>query len=164
MKLRDKILSIFVVIVCLTILTYNFTVIELQVSGDSMHPTLKSGEQGYSVRDGWYIRYNRFDIVTVTTMDHELNQDINWYIKRIIALPGETILYEKNKLYINGEYVEEPFLEAEVITYDFGPLTLGDNEVFVVGDNREHSTDSRFFGALDLETNIKSKGFYHKRK
>jgi len=77
------------------------------------------------------------------------------YIKRIIALPGETVKIENNTIYINGVKVEENYLDTnettlvgqdEKMTLE---RTLGPNEYFVLGDNREHSSDSREFGLLE---------------
>ena len=71
-----------------------------------------------------------------------------YLIKRVIALPGETIEYKENKLYIDEKYVEEKFLK-DVNTTDFGPITLKDDEYFVLGDNRENSSDSRTYGTFN---------------
>lgn len=77
------------------------------------------------------------------------------YIKRVIATEGEHIKIENGKVYINGEELEENYLQPGVITAAtqglFTDLTVPEGCVFVMGDNREHSTDSRRFGCIPIE-------------
>jgi signal peptidase I len=80
---------------------------------------------------------------------HAPDQDKD-YIKRVIGLPGETVLVAKGQVLINGQVLEEPY-ETRRITRDEGPITLGTNEVFVMGDNRPNSRDSRTWGALSVD-------------
>ena len=77
------------------------------------------------------------------------------YIKRVIALPGEHLLISDGKVYINGVELKEDYLQPQITTsvedcpyYD---LTVPENCVFVMGDNRPESTDSRRFGCIPLE-------------
>jgi len=77
------------------------------------------------------------------------------YIKRIIGLPGEKITIKNNSIYINDNSIDEKYLTPEINTYIQGDkstkyeVTLGKDQYFVLGDNREHSSDSRVFGVLD---------------
>ena len=89
---------------------------------------------------------NRFDIVVLKN-----NEDGDKIIKRIIGLPGEKIEYKDNKLYINGEEIEDNFKTNE--TTDFTAETK-ENEYFVLGDNRELSKDSRYLGNFKKENII----------
>ena len=77
------------------------------------------------------------------------------YIKRVIGLPGDHILIEEGKVYVNGELLEESYLQPGVVT-DNGKgyctdLTVPENTVFAMGDNRTQSTDCRSFGCIPLE-------------
>ena len=85
---------------------------------------------------------DRFDIVVVKT-------DNNRIIKRVIGLPGESVMYEDGKLYINGKYVEDSYSLSE--TKDFDNIVLKEDEYFVLGDNREVSKDSRMIGPVKKE-------------
>ncbi len=113
-----------------------------QVSGRSMEPTLHDGDNlivdkiSYRFRDP-----ERFDII-VFPYQYE---DHTYYIKRIIGLPGETVQIVDGKIYINGEVLEENY--GKEVIEDPGraaePIVLGDDEYFVLGDNRNNSSDSR---------------------
>lgn len=77
------------------------------------------------------------------------------YIKRVIGLPGEHVKIENGKVYINGEELQEDYLQPNVVTEDLnGPFTdivVPQDCIFVMGDNRAQSTDSRRFGCIPLE-------------
>jgi signal peptidase I len=72
-------------------------------------------------------------------------------IKRVIALPGETIEIRGNTVFIDGEPLEEPYLEDDVRTERMNPVTVPEDEYFVMGDNRSRSQDSRFFGTVSRD-------------
>ena len=69
-------------------------------------------------------------------------------IKRVIALPGETINIEGNQVFIDDRPLDEPYLPPDVRMSDFGPVTVPSDSFFVMGDNRGSSNDSRRFGAI----------------
>jgi signal peptidase I len=74
--------------------------------------------------------------------------DTQDFIKRVMAVGGDTIEGREDGVYVNGEIVDEPYLEEGQTTGVFGPFTVPDNHVFVMGDNRDNSDDSRGFGAV----------------
>lgn len=119
-----------------------FVVQKTEVIGESMEPTLNHQEQ--LVIDKISYRFTspkRFDIVV---FPHENTN----YIKRVIGLPGETVSIEEGYIYIDGQMLYDDTYGMEAITSDHyyslsEPVVLGDDEYFVMGDNRNNSKDSR---------------------
>lgn len=116
------------------------------VDGDSMLPALQNGNKIFVEKLSYrFHEPERFDVV-VFPVD-ESGKDI--YIKRIIGLPGETLqIGEDGTIYINGEALEEHYGKEIIAPERRGiaadPIVIGWNEYFVMGDNRNDSTDSRF--------------------
>lgn len=77
-----------------------------------------------------------------------LSQPSSEFIKRVIAVEGQTIEIRDNVVLIDGEPLDEPYVRAGSVMADFALLTVPNNELFVMGDNRNQSRDSRFFGTI----------------
>lgn len=137
-----KALIPYVIILVVVVLIRSFIVTPVLVNGPSMQPTLEGGEVMILNK---LDKIERFDIVVVNTGSEDI-------IKRVIAMPGETISCEDGVIYVNGRKQEEDYSEG--ITSDFEKVTLADDEYFVMGDNRENSADSRRFGPFK-ESQIK---------
>lgn len=147
MKKNSFIKDALEVIICSGITVFillNFVIFPCRVDGSSMYPTLKTDQKGYSFVFTKIIGINRFDICVLNVKTDGGDKKI---VKRVIGMPNETIEYRGNKLYIDGEYYEEPFL-SDVVTEDF-KVSLGDDEYYCLGDNRNISKDSRYYGAFN---------------
>lgn len=130
------------VVLAITFLIITFVGQRTHVSGESMENTLDDGDQ--LIVDKLTYRFHdpeRFDIIVFPFR----YKDNTYYIKRIIGLPGETVQIVDGEIYINGELLEESY--GREVMQDAGlaaePITLGDDEYFVLGDNRNYSSDSR---------------------
>lgn len=133
----------YVVIIITVVFIRTFIVTPVRVDGSSMERTLSDGE--ILILNKYDYQFNRFDIVV---FDYEGTK----LIKRIIGLPGETIQYKDDKLYINKKRIKEPF-ERNSLTDDFKLSEMGVKKIpndtyFVLGDNRGNSTDSRMIGVI----------------
>jgi len=138
-----EMLIYFVIVLVATFCIIRFVGQRTIVEGSSMEPTLSSGDN--LIVEKLSYRFSdpeRFDIIV---FPYQYSDNTN-YIKRIIGLPGETVQidYEGN-IYIDGELLEEDYgletIDDPGLAAD--PITLGDDEYFVLGDNRNHSSDSR---------------------
>lgn len=130
-------------VLCVTLLLTTFVGQRTEVEGDSMQSTLMDGDNlivdkiSYRFRDP-----QRFDII-VFPFQHKEN---TYFIKRIIGLPGETVqIDEDGNIYINGEVLQENYGKEIIKSAGIAkePIVLGSDEYFVMGDNRNNSTDSR---------------------
>ena len=134
----------YVYIVIAVIIIRSFIVTPALVNGSSMDDTLKDGQ--LVIVNKYIYRFDdikRFDIVVVNN-----KEDGDKIIKRIIALPNETIEYKNNKLYINNNLITTNIKFKD--TEDFKTETK-DNEYFVMGDNRIVSKDSRMLGPFNKD-------------
>jgi len=98
----------------------------------------------------------RGDIIVLAPPD-VLNSSED-FLKRIIGLPGETVEMKDGNVYINGKALNEPYL-AEAVNYEFGPVTVPDGCLLVLGDNRNISFDSHMWNAWLTEDHVKGKAF-----
>ncbi len=142
-----EILKILFTAAVLAFLLMKFILIPCVVEGSSMNPILQSNDFGYSFVVTRNLGIERFDIAVISL---DGDRDSKLLVKRVIGLPGDTVEYQHNHLYINGEYFEEPFLGDLTVTDDFS-ITLGEDEYFCMGDNRSVSRDSRFYGPFHKE-------------
>jgi len=134
-----------VIAVVLAVLIHTFLFAVVIVSGPSMEPTLHDGERLIMNKIVYLFHEpERGDVVVF----HATEADD--YIKRVIGIAGDTIEFRNNHLFLNGKPVEEPYL-TNAYTKDFGPVTVPEGTIFVMGDNRINSKDSREIGAVPLD-------------
>lgn len=131
------------IIIGLTYVIITYVGQRTRVSGQSMEPMLHDGDNLIVDKISYHFKApERFDII-VFPYKYEEN---TYYIKRIIGLPGETVQIADGYVYIDGEQLTSDIYGAEVMEsagIAAQPITLGADEYFVLGDNRNHSTDSR---------------------
>jgi len=141
------------------ILFYRFVISSCVVDGDSMFPTLKVGSIHLVNRFVYFLKQpQRGEIVVLS----KKNIDTFYLIKRIVALPGDRFEIKYGKVYVNNKIVEEPYIsgrtDAKMVIEK-----LGENEFFVMGDNRKMSFDSRNFGPVhrkEIVGKVNEKGLF----
>ena len=150
----------FIIAIILAFVIRTFFYAPILVDGESMEPTLHNGNRmivdkiSYKIKDP-----EQFDIIVFrATAEKD-------YIKRVIGLPGDTVEYRDDVLYINGKAYDEPYLDAykaqlaegDLLTYNFtmeeliGEKVVPEGRLFVLGDNRRVSNDSREIGTISME-------------
>lgn len=156
------ILETVVFIGSLFIVVYLFILAPNQVKGTSMEPTFHSGEYILTSKVTYKFRpMQRGDVVVFKSL---ANPDID-YIKRVIGLPGDTIEVRGSDVYVNGKLLEEGYISDRTNLWEGGflrdnePVRVPEDEIFVMGDNRPHSSDSREFGFVPIQ-NIIGQVFY----
>lgn len=131
----------------MVILSYIFA-FPYRVDGDSMESSYHTGDRVIiSHISAWIGNIDRGDTVVCSLEDMTV-------IKRVIALPGDSLSITEGEVYLNGMPLDEPYIDADEYTSGDISITLGDDEYFVMGDNRSVSLDSRQAGCIS-RTDIK---------
>lgn len=146
--------QIVVVAFILSLFIRTYVVEARYVPSESMVPTIEVGDR--LMFDKVFFRLNgikRGDtIMFEPPAASHLTLDL---VKRAIGLPGETVEIKSGRVWIDGEAIEEPYI-AENPNYTYGPVTVPEDSLFVLGDNRNFSNDSHYWGFVPLE-NVKGR-------
>jgi len=139
------------------VVVYLFVMQPHQVKGNSMHPTYYDEE--YILTDKISYKFHLPQRGDIVILKSPKNPDID-FIKRVVALPGEKVLIKEGRLYINGQELQEDYLKVSTPVFPGGfiqeglEVTIPDGFLFVLGDNRPGSSDSREFGFIPVENII----------
>lgn len=121
------------------------------IKGTSMEPTYSSGDVVMTRKNTDDIKVN--DIITIhgEKLSESVGMEIPDMLKRVVAVPGDTVKMEDNVFYINGEPEDADYVRGEMINNADFEDVLGEDEFFVLGDNRNFSADSRVFGPVNRD-------------
>ena len=159
MKIWNEIwdyIKMIIIVVVVVLVVNNVVLINAKIPSESMENTIMTGDRIFGFRMAYGLNFDlfgkhishqtkdpeRFDIVIFKFPDDESQL----FIKRVIGLPGETVTIKDGKVYINDS--EEPLDDsfgAETPVGDFGPYKVPEGSYFMLGDNRNHSRDSRYW-------------------
>lgn len=136
-------LELVIVVGVAFVLVY-FIGLRTSVVGQSMAPTLDSGDEILVNRFAYKVTQPKVDDIIVFLPNG--NEKSHYYIKRVVAVPGDTVQIKKGVLYVNGKQVEESkeYDSMEDAGLAEEEITVGEDEYFVLGDNRNNSEDSRY--------------------
>lgn len=149
--------SVFTLIAMIAIfILLSFVAQRTRVNGNSMYPSLEDGQSVIVNKLSYrFSDIERFDVVIFPHYNEEYNKEIN-YIKRVIGMPGELISIKDGLIYIDGEVLTESygyFSEGDTSYSGIAEeeIYIGEDEYFVLGDNRNASDDSRAFGCISKD-------------
>ena len=136
-------IACIVVTILLTEFILNFVIINANIPSGSMENTIMTNDKLIALRTSyWFNDPKRGDIIIFKYPDDESQL----FIKRLIGLPGDTVEIRNGKVFINGMEDEEANSHVpETPTGNYGPYVVPEGSYFMLGDNREHSKDSRFW-------------------
>ncbi len=160
-EIYEWLVAIAIALVLLFVI-HQFLFLTYSVKGDSMYPTLKDGEKVIVSRINYTL--GNIDDGDVIVFHADKKSD---YVKRVIGRAGDTVSYKGDTLYVNDKEVKEPYLDENklaktnvLLTENFsvedlvnsgGKAKIPDGQLLVLGDNREVSKDSRYFGLIKEE-------------
>jgi signal peptidase I len=161
-----ELVGVVVVAILVAVLLRTFVVATYSIPSGSMEPTLQIGDRIVVDKLSYHLHgVDRGNIVVFTTPPNEncAGPPVSDLVKRVIGLPGEIISVKDGNVYINGRLLPEPFLPPSVRddTYPgpsmapyslHQPYRIPPGEVYVMGDNRPESCDSRFWGPIHEST------------
>jgi signal peptidase I len=139
----------------LFIVIYLFILQPNQVKGASMEPTFQSGD--YIITSKITYKFKKMERGDVVVFNSPKNPNIE-YIKRIIGLPGDKVMVKDGEVYVNDQILPETYISTKTNLWEGGflkegePIIVPDNYLFVMGDNRPRSSDSREFGPIPISS------------
>lgn len=146
---RTGLVLVFSLLLALPLYNY-FIDHTLRVVGPSMMPTFQNCTWVFSAWEESTVERGGLVAIEVDIP----NGRTEWWMKRVIGLPGDTIHIDAGeaRIFLNGEPLNEPYLDPSLVNYvEGGTWIVPDGEIFVMGDNRSNSTDSRHVGTLKME-------------
>lgn len=148
-----KFIADVIIVICVAFILISYTCDKTTISGNSMNATLENGDTLLIDKMKYaFSSPKRYDIIAFEQPNITSSKT---YIKRVIALPGETVQIIEGKVSINGTVLENDIIKDKIMTAGLAanPITLGNDEYFVLGDNRNNSEDSRFanIGTVKME-------------
>ena len=156
---RKKIFLGYIKLIIITLVVTNvvlYIVAPSKVIGKSMEPKLQDGDYVLLLKQAYlFSTPNYNDLVVIDYNPDSL--DVRYIVKRVIGLPGDELVFKDCKLYRNGELLEEDYIKEAMIDQPNQTIIIPEGKVYVLGDNRNYSVDSRHFGYIDIDDHIVGK-------
>lgn len=154
-EMREWVIPLAIAFV-VSMLFQTYAYAQSEVKNVSMQNTLVAGQR--LIEDKWSYRFHEpqhGDIVIINGPESDVR-----LVKRVIGLPGDVINFQNGEVYLNGQKIEEHYVKGQTFAgNDEVPFTVQPGQLFVMGDNREHSLDSRALGPI-ARTSIEGKAVY----
>ena len=138
-----EIIQSLAVAVVLALLIHTFVMQNFRIPSASMEPTLQIQDYIFASKLSYRFQEPKRGDIVVFKYPRDTTR---YFVKRLIAVGGETVAFRNSQLYINGTLVPEDYLPAGLRTPDYGPVEVPEGNYFMMGDNRNNSSDSREWG------------------
>ena len=140
-----KEIGFYVIIIAVAALIRIFLIVNAYTPTASMEDTVPTNSRHLGLQCAyWFSGPERGDIIVFDASEIAHEKDVD-YLKRVIGLPGETVEIKEGRVYIDGQLLEEDYIKGTPRAQDLGPYKVPDDCVFVMGDNRNNSNDSRYW-------------------
>ncbi|MEE0965591.1 MAG: signal peptidase I [Bacilli bacterium] len=158
-ELKNSFLEYIKVIIITVLVTYSvlYFVQVSRVVGSSMEPTYQNGN--IILVDKFFYKRSEPEVNDIVVVEYPVSDNENQIIKRVVGIGGDHIEVKDNHLYRNGEMIEEDYILETMDTEDFS-YDIPEGKIFVLGDNRNISVDSRMIGYVDFEDDVIGKVFF----
>lgn len=141
-------IKVIIITVCLTLLVLHFVQIA-RVVGDSMLPNYHEGNIVFVNKKFYHLKDCHYNDIVVAKA--EIGYEEEEIIKRVMGLPGDTLTYDHGKMYRNGELLEETYIKEPMDDDYQWEVTIPEGHIFIMGDNRNNSADSRDIGPVEFD-------------
>lgn len=158
-ELKNSFLEYIKVIIITVLVTYSvlYFVQVSRVVGSSMEPTYQNGN--IILVDKFFYKRSEPEVNDIVVVEYPVSDNENQIIKRVVGIGGDHIEVKDNHLYRNGEMIVEDYILETMDTEDFS-YDIPEGKIFVLGDNRNISVDSRMIGYVDFEDDVIGKVFF----
>ena len=158
-ELKNSFLEYIKVIIITVLVTYSvlYFVQVSRVVGSSMEPSYQNGN--IILVDKFFYKRSEPEVNDIVVVEYPVSDNENQIIKRVVGIGGDHIEVKDNHLYRNGEMIEEDYILETMDTEDFS-YDIPEGKIFVLGDNRNISVDSRMIGYVDFEDDVIGKVFF----
>ena len=158
-ELKNSFLEYIKVIIITVLVTYSvlYFVQVSRVVGSSMEPTYQNGN--IILVDKFFYKRSEPEVNDIVVVEYPVSDNENQIIKRVVGIGGDHIEVKDNHLYRNGEMIVEDYIIETMDTEDFS-YDIPEGKIFVLGDNRNISVDSRMIGYVDFEDDVIGKVFF----
>lgn len=143
-SISKRTISLFLLLFILSFMIGKMLFLRIDIVGHSMEPTIMDGQTGVALKS--YFHHPDTGDIVIIKGDETKER---YWVKRVIGKPGETIEIRSGDVYINNQKLNEPYIKDKDFQMgDMQMRTLGENEYFLMGDNRAVSMDSRMVGPI----------------
>lgn len=158
-KEMNKVISGYIKLILITLVVTNavlYVIAPSKVVGASMQPKLNEGDYVLLLKRAYIFSTPAYNDLVVIDYNPD-SLETHYIVKRVIGLPGDHLEFKDNQLFRNGEILNEAYIKGAMENQPNRTIDIPEGKIFVLGDNRNYSVDSRHFGYIDIKNHIVGK-------